>query len=136
MESKMTKLFLIPLVLAMLTSCAAYSTANRPESENIINAPIDVVWDRTLEILPTERITLKQVDKENYFIAAKKHITFWSFGDDISIRLIPKGKRQTVMEFSSGTLWGGLDFGHEGRMVRNIFERIRKASESTALSNN
>jgi hypothetical protein len=26
------------------------------ESENMINVPIDVVWQRTVEILPTERM--------------------------------------------------------------------------------
>ena len=34
------------------------------KEENIINAPIDVVWEKTLQILPTGRITLKEVDKD------------------------------------------------------------------------
>jgi len=115
----------------MTIGCAHYSTTRRLEEENIINAPIDVVWEKTLEILPTERITLKEVDKANYFIEAKKHITYWSPGDNISIRLIPKREKQTIMHFDAGKWFGAFDFGHEGRMVRNIFDRIKRASEGT-----
>lgn len=117
--------------LLIAIGCAHYSTARRLEEENIINAPVDVVWEKTLEILPTERMTLKELDKDNYFIEAKKHMTFWSFGDNISIRLIPRGERQTIMNFDAGTWFTCCDFGHEGRMVRNIFDRIKRASEET-----
>jgi len=152
---------LLVLILTMAISCAHYSTTRRPESENVINAPIDVVWEKTLEILPGERMTLKEVHKGKYFIQAKKRITFWSFGDDVSIRLIPKSQNQTIMNFDAGIsetfacasedidnlsisrkvenqtmlhfdlacMWGAFDFGHEGRMVRSIFDRIKKASE-------
>lgn len=115
----------------MTISCASYSTTRRTEAENTINAPIDVVWEKTLQILPTERMTLKTVDKANHLIVAKKHITFWSWGDEISIRLIPKGERQTIMDFSAGTVWGWGDMGHEGRMVTSIFNKIKSASEAS-----
>lgn len=127
----MKKLLLITCLVITSLSCATYSTTRRPGAENLINAPIDVVWERTLEILPSERMTLKNVDKNNYFIEAKKHITLWSFGDNVSIRLLPRGEKQTLMQFSAGTVWGWGDFGHEGRMVKSIFDRIKKASEST-----
>jgi len=129
----MKKSLLFAILLSVIASCASYSNLRQPESENVINAPVDVVWEKTLEILPTERMTLKNVDKKDYFIEAKKHITFWSFGDNVSIRLIPKGEKQTIMQFSAGTVWGGGDFGHEGRMVRSIFNKIKKACESSSL---
>lgn len=126
-------LLIVALVSMVLsTSCASYSTSRRPEAENIINAPIDTVWEKTLEILPQERMTLQDVNKEDYFIAAKKHMTFWSFGDNVSIRLIPKGEARTIMHLDAGTKFGWADFGHEGRMCRDIFERIRTACESSA----
>jgi len=128
----MKKILLITCLAITILSCATYSTTRRSEAENLINAPIDVVWEKTLEILPNERMTLKNVNKDNYFIEAKKHITFWSWGDEISIRLLPRGEKQTFMQFSAGTVWGWGDFGHEGRMVQSIFDRIKKASETTA----
>jgi hypothetical protein len=128
----MNKWLLITTLIVASASCAHYSTADRSEPENIINAPVDIVWERTLDILPTERMTLKNVNKDDYFIEAKKHITAWSWGDEISIRLIPKGEKQTIMQFSAGTVWGWGDFGHEGRMVKSIFDRIKTASESSA----
>jgi len=115
--------------LVITIGCAHYSTTRLTENERLINAPIDVVWEKTLEILPTERMTLKEVEKDSYFIEAKKHVTFWSWGDEVSIRLIPRGERQTVMNFDAGTWFGWGDLGHEGRMVRNIFDRIKRASE-------
>jgi len=93
-------------------------------SENII----------TLEILPDERMTLKTVNKADYFIEAKKSITFWSIGDKVGIRLVPRGEKQTEMQFSAGTVWGWGDFGHEGRMVTNVFNRIKNVSESAAAN--
>ena len=116
-------------VLIVTISCSTYSTARRPEAENVINAPIDVVWQKTLEILPTERMTLVNVSKDDYFIAAKKSITFWSWGDEISVRLIPKGEKQTILNMDAQTKAGYGDFGHEGRMIQSIFEKIKNASE-------
>ena len=84
-------------------SCSTYSTTRRPEAENTINAPIDVVWKKTLEILPTERMTLVNVNKDDHFIAAKKSITWWSWGDEVSIRLIPKGEKQTILHMDAQT---------------------------------
>jgi hypothetical protein len=58
-----------------------------------MNAPVDIVWVKTLEILPDERMTLKTVNKVDYFIEAKKSITFWSIGDKVGIRLVPRGEK-------------------------------------------
>lgn len=126
---------LVIIIMIMTISCASYSTMRRTEAENTINAPIDVVWEKTLQILPTERMTLKTIDKANHFIVAKKHITFWSWGDEVSIRFIPKGERQTIMDFSAGTVWGWGDMGHEGRMVTSIFNKIKNASEASTDNN-
>ena len=81
----MKKLLSISILLIIIVSCTSYSTTRRAEPENIINAPIDVVWERTLEILPTERMTIKNIDKENYLIEAKKHVTFLSPGDNVNV---------------------------------------------------
>ena len=117
-----------------ISGCSTYSTVRRPASENIINAPVDIVWVKTLEILPDERMTLKNINKADYFIEAKKSITFWSVGDDVGIRLIPRGEKQTEMQFSAGTVWGWGDFGHEGRMVVDVFNRIKNASENAGAN--
>jgi hypothetical protein len=128
-------LFVLTILTSLVTfGCSTYSTVRRSASENIINAPVDVVWVKTLEILPDERMTLKNVNKADYFIEAKKSITFWSFGDEVGIRLVPRGEKQTEMQFSAGTVWGWGDFGHEGRMVTDIFSRIKNASESSAAN--
>jgi hypothetical protein len=118
------------LFLFIATACTHYSTAVRNEAENSINAPISIVWEKTLEILPSERITLKTVDKDSYFVAGKKHATFWSWGDDISIRLVPKGEQQTIMLFDAGAGFQLVGWGHQERMVKDIFQRIKTTSEN------
>ena len=128
----MKRLVLIMSLLMIAASCAHYSTTERPESENIINAPVDVVWERTLAILPTERMTIKNTNKETYSIEAKKSITLWNWGDEVKIRLVPKGEKKTLMEFSAKTVQGFGDFGHSGRMVRSIFKKIKATFEASA----
>lgn len=130
----MKKLLSISILLMIIVSCSSYSTTRRAEPENIINAPIDVVWERTLEILPTERMTIKNTDKENYSIEAKKHATFLSPGDNVNVKLIPKGEKQTIMHCSAASVWHyWVDFGHECRMTINIFNKIKDASESSTF---
>lgn len=133
---KIINMVIVLFVLLCLgtSGCSTYSTVRRPASENTINAPVDIVWVKTLEILPDERMTLKTVNKADYFIEAKKSITFWSFGDEVGIRLVPRGEKQTEMQFSAGTVWGWGDFGHEGRMVTDVFNRIKNAAEGAVAN--
>lgn len=124
----MKRLFIFFILIAFI-SCTHYSTSRRPQSENIINAPIDTVWEKTLEILPTERIDIKVANKDNYYILGRKKITLWSWGDDINIRLIPNGENQTIVDFSANVQAQLVDWGHEKRMVTSIFTKIKEASE-------
>jgi len=127
----MKKLFSLVVIIILLFGCTHYySTATQPQDENIINAPIDIVWEKTLQILPTERISLKIIDKKNYFIFGEKHITIWSWGDNINIHLIPLGDNQTIMQFEAGAKAQLYDWGHEKRMVKDIFTKIKIASEA------
>lgn len=120
------------LVAVLLTACAHYSTTHdRSETENTIMAPIDTVWKVTHEILPPERITIQSSDKNTYTIVAKKAITLASAGDDITIKLYARNPSATIVHFeahpSLGTTWIG--WGHQERMVKDIFAKIKAASE-------
>lgn len=120
------------IVGIIVVGCSTYSTTGkRPETENLINAPIDMVWEKTLQILPTERITVETANKNTYFISAHKSITFWSAGDAISIKLFPKGDKETIVHFEAKTAMGTqvIGWGHQERMVKKIFNRIKDASE-------
>ena len=64
----------------MIVGCTIHSTAERSDTEYIINAPIDVVWEKTLQALSQEKVTLKTVKKPDYFISG------WNWwGDEISV---------------------------------------------------
>jgi hypothetical protein len=131
MRKKFIKITIL-LIIVTIIGCSHYSTTGkRLEPENIINAPIDIVWEKTLQILPTERITVKAANKDTYFIQGHKAITFWSLGDEINIKLFPKGDKQTIVHFEAST--EGLQvvgWGHQERMVKKIFYRIKNASET------
>ena len=124
----MKRLFLF-FILIMFISCSHYSTETRPQSENIINAPVDVVWEKTLQVLSSENIKIKLSDKNSYSILARKGMSLWSIADDITIQLIPKGENQTIVTFSSETKNLLIGWGHEKRTVLNIFNKIKDASE-------
>jgi len=128
---KMVPTLVVMLFIIVSMSCAHYSTTgDRTPSETIVNAPIDVVWQKTLEILPQERITILEIDKANYFISADKQITIWSWGDNIRIRLFQRGENQTVVHFEAGAQAQLIGWGHQERMVKDLFNKIKIASES------
>jgi hypothetical protein len=132
MKKKFIKIIML-LIIVPTVGCSHYSTTGkRPETENIINAPIDIVWEKTLQILPTERITVKVANKDTYFIQGYKGITFWSLGDEINIKLFPKGDKQTIVHFGAETAAPTqfVGWGHQERMVKKIFNRIKSASEA------
>ena len=110
--------------------CGHYATVVRPESEKIINAPINVVWENTLRLLPTERIDIDTVDKASYTITGVKRINVWTMGDNIRLRLIPRGDQQTAMDFEATTPVQVIGWGHAERMVKSIFQKIKNASEA------
>ena len=112
----------------LVVSCGHYATVDRPESENIVNAPIAVVWENTLRLLPSERIDIQTADKATYTITGVKRINIWTWGDDVRIRLIPHGDRQTVVDFEATTRQP-IGWGHAEQMVKSIFQKIKNASE-------
>jgi len=125
---KIGKIGLVVMLMCLL-GCTGYSTIRRPESANIINAPIDAVWEEALKLLPTERMTITFSNKDEYEIVAEKAMTFWGLGDIVRIILHPKSEKQTLVEMSAQKRMGLLDYGHEGRMVRSIFTKLRTLCE-------
>lgn len=112
----------------LVVGCGHYATVDRPESENIVDAPVDVVWENTLRLLPAERIDIQTADKATYTITGVKRINVWTWGDDVRIRLIPRGDHQTIVDFEATTRQV-IGWGHAERMVQSIFQKIKNASE-------
>ena len=110
-----------------VVGCTLHSTAKRSDTEYIIKAPIDVVWEKTLQVLPQEKVTLKTVNKPDYFISG------WNWwGDEISVRLTAGADaKQTRMylEVGAWAIVGWFVWGHEERTASGIFQKIKRASE-------
>ena len=125
----MKKLVILVFACILLSGCTHYSSATRPETENVINASLDTVWDRTLMVLNNDNITVNSADKQTLQIAARNGMTAWSIGDDITIRLMPRGTTQTVLTIDAKSSNLLFDWGHEKRLSLSLFDKIRSASE-------
>lgn len=125
----MKRIFFVMLIVMLFGCGTYYSTMTRPESENIINAPIDIVWEKVLQILPTEDITIRIADKNSHSILGRKGMSMSSIADDIAIQLIPKGEHQTIMNFSCQSKNAGYDWGNSERVTLSFFNKVKEASE-------
>ena len=120
------------VIFIAIMGCTHFTSTLRPYTLDIIYAPVDIVWENTLQILPRTTITLKEVKRFDYLIVAKKLISFDNlWGGEITIRLTAKGEEQTIMYFEAEGRIRLLDLGHEEHMIRNIFYQIKRASESS-----
>lgn len=126
------KIFILVL-MAFLTGCAHYSvTAERTEADNIIVAPIEVVWQKTLDLLPNEQISVTTFDKSTYTIKARKSVTVWSWGDDVTIKLYSRTPQKTIVHIEAQPALGTtlVGWGHQERMTISLFEKIKSLSEA------
>jgi hypothetical protein len=90
---------LLTIFLILIIGCTIRSTAERSDTEYIINAPIDVVWENTLQVLPQEKVTLKTVNRPDYFVSG------WNWwGDEISVRLTASTAEKQTRMYLGGCL--------------------------------
>jgi|WetSurSiteA1Bulk_404760.scaffolds.fasta_scaffold87336_2 hypothetical protein len=125
----MKSVFVFIFASILLCGCTHYSLATRPETDNVINAPVDAVWDRTLTVLREEDVTVNSADKRTLQISARYKTTIWSFGDDLTFQLMPRGTTQTVLIIAARTSNLLFDWGHEKRLSLSLFGKIKSASE-------
>jgi len=129
---KTGKIILITLMF-FLTGCAHYSvTAERTEEANTIVAPIEVVWQKTIDLLPNEGISVITSDKSTYTIKARKSVTVWSWGDDLTIKLYSRTPQKTIVHIEAHPALGTtlVGWGHQERMTVSLFEKIKSISEA------
>jgi hypothetical protein len=129
---KTGKIFFIALTF-FLAGCAHYSvTAERTEEANTIAAPIEVVWQKTLDLLPNEGISVITSDKSTYTIKARKSVTVWSWGDDVTIKLYSRTPQKTIVHIEAHPALGTtlVGWGHQERMAVSLFEKIKSISEA------
>ena len=123
---KNLRLFISISLIIILMPCLILA-----QSENIINAPIDVVWKKTLELFPRDKMRIKRISKYEYLIVAERKITLRKkFNRDVIIKLVPRGK-QTIMNFRFGTALSSFGVGYTARIIRDLFERVKSACELT-----
>jgi hypothetical protein len=118
-------------ILILTVGCSTFlnSASKRPETEIVINAPIHVVWEKALEVLPSERMVLVSTNEDEYLISAeKKGSTLKHTRALVNVKLFPKGKNETLVKFRVQNV-GLAGFGHQGRVIENVSEKLKAACE-------
>lgn len=125
----LTLLVTLTLALGCSTLSRYTSDSQRPEIEVTINAPIDVVWENALRIIPMERMILVSADENAYqIIARKKGSTFGGHKEAIILQLAQEGERQTLAKFRPRNIRVSA-FAYQSRMIKNIARKLQTASE-------
>lgn len=125
----MKKLLLIIILLGLL-GCSHSPRVINSYSENVVDAPIDLVWEKTLQVLSAEGITLGTVSKFDYLISGRTPVAPRSWlGNDIQIRLSSMGEVKTYIFIEAGARVKLFDWGGEQRAVNDLFQKIKVASE-------
>jgi len=132
MKNIRTLFVLCVFVILISIGCTHYSTIRRPAEENIINAPVWVVWNKLVidpMVLREAEIPITYVDGISHTAIAYKQPTMWSCGEKIEVILRPITDKQTRV-FIEGKKLNCL-WGYESKRVKKIFARLKEESEKT-----
>lgn len=121
------------LLAAVIIGCAHYSTADRSDAENMIHAPVDVVWGKTLEILRNEKVNLELVKWSDLAIRGTIPGNLLLDGSDLSVQLIPKGEKKTVAHIEAKGKTQIVGWGIQRYEAERIFNRIKEFSEESSI---
>lgn len=125
----LTLLVTLTLALGCSTLSRYTSDSQRPEIEVTINAPIDVVWENALRVIPMERMILVSTDENAYqIIARKKGSTFGGHKEAIILQLAQTGEGQTLAKFRPRNIRVSA-FPYQSGMIKNIARKLQTASE-------
>jgi hypothetical protein len=122
-------LFVLVLALPLLHGCTTYSTTVLPVEDTIISAPVDVVWSKTLVILPAEGITVDEIEASGYFIKATKNFSLRSNGEYIIIKMYPREDGRTFVRINATTMKQLIGWGNAERLCKDLFQKMKVASE-------
>ncbi|MFH1349515.1 MAG: hypothetical protein ABII26_01135 [Pseudomonadota bacterium] len=120
---------IILLLMATPIGCSQYSTALRNDAENLVNAPSNVVWEKTLQVLKSEKVNLDLIKRSENIISGETMPTFWGDGNLLFINLIPKGEKQTVVHLEVRGKSQTIGLRLQEVLARNIFNKVKSASE-------
>ena len=127
----MSRLLRAAMILVMATAmgCTYYTTAIRNDAENIIHAPLDVVWETTLEVLRYEAATLDIVKRSENIILGETRYYGCTDKNDIAIKFIPQGEKKTILHLQVKGQSQTLGFDYQKYLAEYFFNKIKQGSE-------
>ncbi len=110
--------------LTLIIGCTSATTGTGKIAPRIYNQEYNVVFSRALEAAIVKKWQIVFADKETGIISAKTSTGFWTWGDNISIRIHKIGTGKVQVDLTSGTDRQVIDWGHNARNIRAFYKQL------------
>ncbi len=126
-NTKPVLILFLSLILVFLSHLALAGLFKA--EKKLINAKVDVVWEKMLEFFPKKEIKIKRIYKYKYLIVAERRISRQKrFSRDITIKLIPKGE-QTIVSYNIKTFFGSAGVGRTRNIIEDFLNEVKRTCE-------
>jgi hypothetical protein len=116
-------------ILSVLLLAACTTTASTMKSDGpaprAYSASFDEVWGATIESVANLGWTVKESDKESGLLTATAVANLLTYGDTITIRVVPQGEQVAVRVASTSEQ--AYDWGKGAKNIEKLYSSIAAA---------
>lgn len=115
------------LAALLLAACTTTTSTMKADSAapRTFAAPFDQVWGATIEAVATLGWTVEESDKESGLLSARVSANLLTYGDAVTIRVVPQGDVVAVRVASTSEQ--AYDWGKGGRNIEKLYASIATA---------
>jgi uncharacterized lipoprotein len=115
------------LSVLLLSACTTTTSTMKADSAapRTFAAPFDQVWGATIEAVATLGWTVQESDKESGLLSARVSANLLTYGDAVTIRVVPQGDVVSVRVASTSEQ--AYDWGKGGRNIEKLYASIEAA---------
>ena len=99
---------------------------SKVKSENVYDIPIDLMFEKIIEVINHSKFRLIEADNESFEIMANTTMTFRSWGENIYINF-EETEGNTKMKFCSATLFQIHSWGKNEENYHELLNRIENS---------
>lgn len=115
------------LAVLLLSACTTTTSTMKADAAppRTFAAPFDQVWGATIEAVATLGWTVQESDKESGLLSARVSANLLTYGDAVTIRVVPQGDVVAVRVASTSEQ--AYDWGKGGRNIEKLYASIATA---------
>jgi uncharacterized protein (DUF1499 family) len=112
------------LLVALLAACTTTTSSMRSDgpAPRSYTATFDQVWGATIESVANLGWTVQESDKSSGLLTARVSANLLTYGDAVTIRVVPDGNQVTVRVASTSEQ--AFDWGKGGRNIERLYAAI------------